>query len=81
MEAEVKSLIERRKQKTEKIMWWERLSLAQKFSVSSLGKFGYELQFIRFQNGEHVAVLSCESGLAVVTQDGDINTRSSSKVR
>ncbi len=74
-------LIERRGEKPEQSVWWSRLSLAQKFSASSLGKFGYELAFIRNEQGRSLAVLTCNGGIAVITEDGDINTAPSITIR
>ena len=62
-------------------LWWSKLSLAQKFSASSLGKFGYELCFVRNEHGHSLAVLTCNSGVAVITEDGDINTSPNIKIR
>ncbi len=74
-------MIERRAETPEQSVWWSQLSLAQKFSASSLGKFGYELLFIRNENGHSLAVLDCNGGVAVVSEDGDINTMSNIMVR
>ncbi len=74
MQPQNKQMIERRTEPPEQSVWWTRLSLAQKFSASSLGKFGYELLFIRHENGHSVAVLTSGNGVAIVTEDGDINT-------
>jgi hypothetical protein len=74
MRAEKLPLVDRRSEPPEQSIWWAKLSLAQKFSASSLGKFGYELCFIRNDNGNSVAVLICNGGVAVITEDGDINT-------
>lgn len=41
MQAQVKPMLERRQTSPEHSTWWNKLSLAQKFSASSLGKFGY----------------------------------------
>jgi len=81
MQSQNKQMIERRAEPPEQSVWWSKLSLAQKFSASSLGKFGYELLFIRHENGRSVAVLSCNGGSAVVTEDGDINTTPNIEVR
>jgi hypothetical protein len=69
-----KQMLERRMDTPEQSVWWSKLSLAQKFSASSLGKFGYELLFIRSEKGSSLAVLNCSSGVAAITEDGDINT-------
>ena len=81
MEPEKKPLIERRSEPPENSVWWSQLSLAQKFSASSLGKFGYELQFIRNNNGASLAVLTCNGGIATISQDGEINTSPNIKIR
>ncbi|SEK72344.1 hypothetical protein SAMN05216262_102200 [Colwellia chukchiensis] len=74
-------IIDRRKESSEQAAAWSKLSLAQKFSASSLGKFGYELKFVRNEHGHSLAVLMCNSGIAVITEDGDINTSPDIKVR
>lgn len=66
--------VERRSEAPHQSVWWNRLSLAQKFSASSLGKFGYELSFVRNENGRSIAVLMCNGGVAVITEDGEINS-------
>jgi len=74
MQAQIKPILERRQTSPELSTWWEKLTLAQKFSASSLGKFGYELNFVRIEKGQSLAVLSCDSGLAIINEEGDINT-------
>lgn len=74
MQSQKLPTIDRRKEPPEQSIWWTKLSLAQKFSASSLGKFGYELSFVRNENGKSLAVLICNGGVAVVSEDGDINT-------
>ena len=81
MQPQEKPLVERRHEQPENSVWWSRLSLAQKFSASSLGKFGYELLFIRNDNGKSLAVLSCNGGLAVISEDGEINTSPNIQIR
>lgn len=81
MPSQKNPILDRRKQVPEQSTWWFKLSLAQKFSASSLGKFGYELSFIRNDEGHSLAVLRCDSGIAVVTEDGDINTSPNIKMR
>lgn len=81
MQAEEKSMLERRQSSPEQSVWWNKLSLAQKFSASSLGKFGYDLAFVRNEQGHSLAVLTCSSGVAVITEDGDINTSPNIKIR
>lgn len=81
MQSLEKPIVERRKEPPEQSVWWEKLSLAQKFSASSLGKFGYELSFVRHQNGQSLAVLICNGGIAVVSEDGDIDTSPDIQIR
>ena len=73
MRLEKQPFIERRKKSPEHSVWWEKLSLAQKFSAGSLGKFGYELLFIRNEEGRSIAVLSNNNGTVIITEDGEIN--------
>lgn len=81
MQAHVNPMLERRQTQPEHSVWWNKLSLAQKFSASSLGKFGYELAFVRVEQGRSLAVLTCESGVAVITEDGDIDTSPNIHIR
>jgi len=81
MQTERKVIVERRTEPPEQSVWWSRLSLAQKFSASSLGKFGYELQFIRNDGGNSLAVLTCNSGIAVISEDGEIDTSPDIRIR
>ena len=81
MQAQENPLLERRQTAPEHSVWWSKLSLAQKFSASSLGKFGYELSFVRNEQGRNLAVLTCVSGVAVISEDGDINTSPSIHIR
>lgn len=81
MQSQKQPIVDRRQEPPEQSVWWTKLSLAQKFSASSLGKFGYELCFVRNENGTSIAVLTCNSGVAVITEDGDINTSPNIKVR
>lgn len=74
MQTHMKPMLERRKESPEQSVWWNKLSLAQKFSASSLGKFGYELNFVRNDDGHSLAVLQCSGGIAVISEDGDIDT-------
>ncbi|QOL25571.1 hypothetical protein LP316_14945 [Thalassotalea sp. LPB0316] len=73
--------VERRTESPHQSVWWNRLSLAQKFSASSLGKFGYELSFVRNDNGRSLAVLMCNGGVAVITEDGEINSSPDIQIR
>ncbi len=53
---------------------WENLTLAQKFSASSLTQFGYKLSFIRDFHDTHLAVLTCNENIATISKGGEINT-------
>lgn len=72
---------DRRHESPENSVWWEKLTLAQKFSASSMGKFGYEIAFVRHEKGHSLAVLKCPGGLAVIFEDGDIDTSPVIKIR
>ncbi|MFQ3208649.1 MAG: hypothetical protein ACI9U5_001410 [Colwellia sp.] len=60
---------------------WEELTLAQKFAVSNLRKFGYKLNFIRDFHDSHLAVLSCNENIVVISKGGEINTQPNIKIR
>ena len=81
MQSQKLPTVDRRSEAPEQSVWWSKLSLAQKFSASSLGKFGYELAFVRNENGRSLAVLLCNGGVAVISEDGDINTSPDIKIR
>lgn len=81
MQPENYPIVDRRQEPPEQSKWWSKLSLAQKFSASSLGKFGYELRFVRNEQGHSIAVLMCNSSVAVINEDGDINTSPNIKIR
>jgi len=75
-------LLERRQEMlgdTDKL--WESLTLAQKFAASSLAQFGYKLNFIRDFHDTHMAVLSCNDNIAVISKGGEINTHPKIKIR
>ncbi|REL34522.1 hypothetical protein [Thalassotalea euphylliae] len=81
MQSEKKPLVERRGVQPEHSVWWDKLTLAQKFSASSLGKFGYELQFVRSGDHGSLAVLTCNNGIATISDDGEIDTSPSIQIR
>ena len=68
------TLIERRHVSTEESLLWDRLTLAQKFSASSLTKYGFDLAFIRNSNTGGIAILLCNGKASTVSADGEINT-------
>jgi len=57
---------------------WNKLSVSQKFSTSSLTGFGYDLKFIR---DEKIAVLTCDDNIATIDEDGFINTSPNIAIR
>lgn len=68
-------LLERRKDMQEDAdELWEGLTLAQKFSASSLRQFGYKLNFIRDFYDSHLAVLTCNDNIAIISKVGEIDT-------
>ena len=74
MQTQIKPLLERRSETPEESLCWDKLTLAQKFSASSLGKFGYEITFVRNKGGHSLAVMQCRSSVAAISEDGDIDT-------
>lgn len=68
-------MIQERRQ-TDKDMhhFWEELNLAQKFSVAELQRFGYELWFVRQHNNHKMAVLFAGKKMAVIDDEGQIDT-------
>lgn len=77
-----KTTVERRKTPPEQSIWWKKLTLAQKFSASSLGQFGYELSFVRNADTNHrVAILSCDDKIASISEEGDIDSSPNIKIR
>ncbi|WP_127019222.1 hypothetical protein [Rheinheimera mangrovi] len=65
---------ERRREARDLNYFWEMLSMAQKFSVSELQRFGYELSFVRQEEQQRVAVLKAGPRMASIDEDGQINT-------
>ncbi len=65
---------ERRRDPKDLSYFWNMLNMAQKFSVSELQRFGYELSFVRQQEQQRVAVLKIGSRMASVDENGQINT-------
>jgi len=60
---------------------WEDLTLAQKFAASSLTQFGYKLSFIRDYHDTHIAILTCNENIAIISKGGEINTHPNIKIR
>jgi len=76
MDVAIKSQMtqERRQAERDKSTLWNKLSISQKFSATSLTQFGYELSFIRNNNSDPLAVLICNNSVATVNVDGDIDS-------
>lgn len=73
--------LHRRRRPVESYDWWEHLNYAQKFSVSSLYKFGYDIRFIRTENHKSTVVMSLDNKFATVDKDGLINTEPDITIR
>jgi len=67
-------LIERRWHDNHHQDLWFDLTLAQKFSASSLAKYGYELIFIRCSAAGNIAIMQHEKDITTIGCDGNINT-------
>jgi len=65
---------ERRQMDKDIHFFWDDLSLAQKFSVAELQRFGYDLLFVRHIANGSLAVLSAGSKMAAIDVDGQIDT-------
>ncbi len=73
---------ERRQQKwdnTDEL--WQDLTLAQKFAASNLMQFGYVVSFIRDYHNIHIAILTCNDKVAVISKVGEINTQPNIEIR
>lgn len=68
------SLIERRHITLQETDCWDRLTLAQHFSASSLASYGYKLSFIRSSEAGSLAVLYKYEKITTISDNGDINT-------
>jgi len=73
--------MERRRQVRDLSYFWDMLSMAQKFSVSELQRFGYELSFVRQQEQQRLAVLKAGPKMASIDENGQINTAPSVTLR
>ena len=73
--------MERRRQVRDLSYFWDMLSIAQKFSVSELQRFGYELTFVRQQEQQRLAVLKAGPKMASIDENGQINTAPSVMLR
>lgn len=53
---------------------WNRLTLSQQFSASSLNQYGYDLAFIRDTQAGPLAILLRDGNTATIDNHGEINT-------
>ncbi len=67
-------LIERRYYQNDYQSLWSELTLAQKFSASSLSKYGYELAFIRHSAAGNIAVMLLNDNASTISCDGMIDS-------
>lgn len=72
---------ERRHSSPEKSVLWSRLSVMQKSAASNLANFGYELAFIRNENNQSTAYLTCGTNIASIDMNGDIDSSPSVQLR
>ncbi len=71
----------KRSKNIEKFEWWNQLNYAQKFSVTSLFQFGYDIDFIRTTESHSVVIMSLNDANVTVNQDGLIDTQPNIQVR
>ncbi|WP_091980036.1 hypothetical protein [Pseudoalteromonas denitrificans] len=72
---------ERREQQVEKRVYYDKLSLAQKVTISELGRFGYLLRFVRGKYSNCIAILSCGEKIATVNRCGETDITPDVKIR
>lgn len=73
---------ERRQYNPEKHELWAHLTLPQRLSVTTLTSYGYELKFIRKQEGDQgLAVLMNGDAKATVNLEGEIESNPKIKFR
>lgn len=73
--------IERRHLDKDINTFWDDLNLAQKFAVSVLHRFGYELLCVRHLEQGNLALLVANGHLAAIDNEGEIDTAPSVKLR
>lgn len=67
-------LIERRHYQANHNDLWTNLTIAQKFSASSLTQYGYELAYIRRSNTESLAIMLLDGNATTINGEGEIDT-------
>jgi|ETNmetMinimDraft_8_1059916.scaffolds.fasta_scaffold46517_1 hypothetical protein len=75
------SKFHRRSRSLESYEWWNHLNYAQKFSVSSLYKFGYKIRFVRTVDHKSTVVMSLNRDIVTVDVDGLIDSNPDIQVR
>jgi len=75
------SKLHRRRRAIESYEWWNHLNYAQKFSVSSLYKFGYKISFVRAAGHTSLVVMSLSGSIVTVDKDGIIDSHPEVQVR
>ncbi len=73
--------LHRRHRSVESYEWWNYLNYAQKFSVSSLYKFGYEINFVRITNHKSTVIMSLNDNIVTVDKDGLIDSHPEIQIR
>lgn len=66
--------LERRHSSPSKSTLWNQLTIPQQFASGSLITYGFNLAYIRDSHTNPLAILLCDSKIAVIDVDGDINT-------
>ncbi|MEW6990338.1 hypothetical protein AADZ91_06550 [Colwelliaceae bacterium 6441] len=74
-------LIDRRASQDDFQSLWSHLTLAQKFSASSLAKYGYQLSFMRCYPSGNIAIMQLDNNVTTISCDGDIDTNPSIHIR
>jgi len=66
-------LTDSRQQDYDKDFLWDKLNLSQKYSVCSLGQFGYVLSYVRTLGTSTLAILKLDNKIATINEAGIIN--------
>jgi len=53
---------------------WEPLTVAQKYAVAELLRYGYQLKFVRQAHSYQVAIMELAGKVAAINSDGQIDT-------
>lgn len=77
----LESSLDRRLGDADKQAHWDKMSLAQKFVASELGRFGYDLAFVRTTATGPLAVLRLDETHATIDFEGDVDMNPSVVIR